>query len=112
MLTVRLCDDKKGIDTAAEILKAGGVVAMPTETVYGLAASAYSNTAISKVFNAKGRPQDNPLIVHISDMDMLKEVVSDFSDTAKKLADKFWPGPLTMVLPKGEKNCRKRIPRT
>ena len=103
MLTVRLCDDKKGIDTAAEILKAGGVVAMPTETVYGLAASAYSNTAISKVFAAKGRPQDNPLIVHISNMDMLSEVVSEFSDSAKILAEKFWPGPLTMVLPKGEK---------
>ena len=105
MKTVRLKDKIEGIKAAAEILKADGIVAMPTETVYGLAASAYSNKAISKVFAAKGRPQDNPLIVHISDMDMLREVVSEFSDAAKALAEKFWPGPLTMVLPKGEKVC-------
>ncbi len=105
MKTVRLSDNLDGIKAAAEILKADGIVAMPTETVYGLAASAYSDIAISKVFTAKGRPQDNPLIVHISDMDMLGGVVSDFSDKAKALAEKFWPGPLTMVLPKGEKVC-------
>ena len=105
MKTVRLKDNLEGIKAAAEILKADGIVAMPTETVYGLAASAYSNKAISKVFAAKGRPQDNPLIVHISDMDMLREVVSEFSYAAKALAEKFWPGPLTMVLPKGAKVC-------
>ena len=103
MKTVRLNDNLQGINAAAEILKADGIVAIPTETVYGLAASAYSDTAISKVFAAKGRPQDNPLIVHISDMQMLSDVVSEFSSTAKALAEKFWPGPLTMVLPKGEK---------
>lgn len=103
MKTVRLNDNLQGINAAAEILKADGIVAVPTETVYGLAASAYSDTAISKVFAAKGRPQDNPLIVHISDMEMLNDVVSDFSKEAKALAEKFWPGPLTMVLPKGEK---------
>lgn len=105
MKTVRLGDNLDGIKAAAEILKADGVVAMPTETVYGLAASAYSDTAIFKVFSAKGRPQDNPLIVHISDLDMLSGVVSEFSEKAKALAEKFWPGPLTMVLPKGEKVC-------
>lgn len=105
MKTVRLKDNLEGINAAAKILKVDGVVAVPTETVYGLAASAYSNKAIEKVFLAKGRPQDNPLIVHISDMEMLNEVVSDFPDTAKILAEKFWPGPLTMVLPKGEKIC-------
>ena len=105
MKTVRLSDNLDGIKAAAEILRADGVVAMPTETVYGLAASAYSDTAISKVFSAKGRPQDNPLIVHISDLDMLSGVVSDFGEKAKALAEKFWPGPLTMVLPKGEKVC-------
>ena len=105
MKTVRLLDNLEGIKAAAEILKADGIVAMPTETVYGLAASAYSNTAISKVFAAKGRPQDNPLIVHISDMDMLKDVVSHFPDSARALAEKFWPGPLTMVLQKGDKVC-------
>ena len=105
MKTVRLADNLDGISAAAEILKADGIVAIPTETVYGLAASAYSDKAISKVFSAKGRPQDNPLIVHISDLDMLSGVVSDFSEKAKALAKKFWPGPLTMVLLKGEKVC-------
>lgn len=100
MQTVRLTDDKKGIDTAAEILKAGGVVAIPTETVYGLAASAFCDEAIGKVFAAKGRPQDNPLIVHICDMDMLGLVATEVSDTAKELANAFWPGPFTMILPK------------
>lgn len=103
MDTLRLKDNKEGILAAAEILKADGIVGIPTETVYGLAASAYSSQAISKVFTAKGRPQDNPLIVHISDMDMLSDVVSEFSPTAKELAERFWPGPLTMVLPKSEK---------
>ncbi|MBQ9769471.1 MAG: threonylcarbamoyl-AMP synthase [Clostridia bacterium] len=103
MITARLTDDKKGIDTAADILKADGVVAIPTETVYGLAASAFSDEAIEKVFVAKGRPQDNPLIVHISDIDMISSAVSEFSPTAKTLADAFWPGPLTLVLKKNEK---------
>ena len=103
METERLKDNLAGISAAAEILKADGIVAVPTETVYGLAASAYSDTAISKVFAAKGRPQDNPLIVHISDFEMLSDVVSDFPKEARALAEKFWPGPLTMVLPKGEK---------
>lgn len=103
MQTVRLTDDKKGIASAAKILRAGGVVAIPTETVYGLAASAFSDEAIGKVFTAKGRPQDNPLIVHICDMDMLYEVASEVSDKAKTLANAFWPGPFTMILPKGDK---------
>ncbi len=103
MQTVRLTDDKKGIAAAAEILKADGVVAIPTETVYGLAASAFSDRAIEKVFLAKGRPQDNPLIVHISDLDMIDQAVSEFSSDAKKLAEAFWPGPLTIVLKKSEK---------
>ena len=105
MKTVRLSDNLEGIKAAAEILKADGIVALPTETVYGLAASACSADAIAKVFAAKGRPQDNPLIVHISDMEMLGEVVSEFSAEAKALAENFWPGPLTMVLPKSEKIC-------
>ena len=103
MITKRLSDDIGGIKEAAEILKSGGTVAVPTETVYGLAASAFDEDAIKRVFIAKGRPQDNPLIVHISDMDMLLEVVADVPPIAKVLAEKFWPGPLTMVLPKGDK---------
>lgn len=103
MITARLTDDKKGIAAAADILKADGVVAIPTETVYGLAASAFSDKAIEKVFIAKGRPQDNPLIVHISDIGMISSAVSEFGPIAKTLADAFWPGPLTLVLKKSER---------
>ena len=101
MITERLPDSKKGIEAAAEILKSGGIVGIPTETVYGLAASAYSEEAIKKVFVAKGRPQDNPLIVHISDMEMLSEVAANIPKKAVALAERFWPGPLTLVLPRG-----------
>ncbi len=86
------------LDRASEILRAGGIVAIPTETVYGLAASAYSDTAIKKVFDAKGRPQDNPLIVHISDMKMLRSIANDIPESAYECARRFWPGPFTMVL--------------
>ncbi len=91
------------VDTAAEILNSGGIVAMPTETVYGLAASAYDEQAIANVFKAKGRPQDNPLIVHISDLEMLQDVACDIPDKAYVCAEHFWPGPFTMILPKGDK---------
>ena len=103
MQTVRLQDNKDGILIAAKLLQSGGVVAIPTETVYGLAASAYSDEAIKKVFEAKGRPQDNPLIVHINSAQMLSEVACDIPEEAKKLAAAFWPGPLTMVLKKTER---------
>lgn len=90
------------IDTAAQILKRGGIVAIPTETVYGLAASAFDDEAIKAVFAAKGRPQDNPLIVHISDMEMLNTVACDIPKEAYLCAESFWPGPFTMVLKKKE----------
>lgn len=93
------------LNAAAEILKAGGTVAVPTETVYGLAASAMSDSAVAKIFAAKGRPQDNPLIVHISDVKMLFSVAKEIPDVVFRLAEKFWPGPLTLVLPKGENVC-------
>lgn len=91
---------KNDIDKAAEIIKNGGVVAMPTETVYGLAADALNGEAVAKIFKAKGRPMDNPLIVHISDIRQIDMLVSEFPDKAKILVEKFWPGPLTIVLPK------------
>lgn len=91
------------IEKASKILKSGGTVAIPTETVYGLAACADSDSAIKKVFAAKGRPQDNPLIVHISDMDMLYEIAANVPKQAVKCAEKFWPGPFTMVLKKTDK---------
>ena len=91
-------DREKGIARAGEILRRGGIVAIPTETVYGLAASALDDNAVKKIFLAKGRPQNNPLIVHISDMEMLETVAKNVPDIAKTLAKEFWPGPFTMVL--------------
>ncbi len=98
-------DHNGSINRAAEILKNGGTVAIPTETVYGLAASAYCEDAIKKVFTAKGRPQDNPLIVHIADTSMLYEIARDIPETALLCAKKFWPGPFTMVLKKTGKTA-------
>ena len=103
METLILNDDNKGIKKAAEILRGGGIVAIPTETVYGLAASAYDDEAIRKVFVAKGRPQDNPLIVHIADISQINDIVSEFSEKAEILAQRFWPGPLTIVLPRTDR---------
>ena len=85
---------------AAEIIKNGGIVAIPTETVYGLAANTFNEESVKKIFLAKGRPSDNPLIVHIAEINDIYRIVSDFPNKAKKLAEKFWPGPLTMILPK------------
>lgn len=102
MKTLRLSDGAEGLSAAAELLKNGSVVAIPTETVYGLAASALDRAAIERVFKAKGRPQDNPLIVHIADMEMLSFVARDIPQTAYTLAKAFWPGPLTMVLTRNE----------
>lgn len=93
----------EAIKKAGELLRAGEVVAIPTETVYGLAANAYDGSAVSKIFKAKGRPQDNPLIVHIAKVETLSDLVAEVPKAAKKLAAAFWPGPLTMILPKSEK---------
>lgn len=88
------------ITKAAEILKKGGLVAIPTETVYGLAASAFNEEAVANIFKAKGRPNDNPLIVHISDFSELDNIVREITPEAQKCMDAFWPGPFTVVLPK------------
>lgn len=88
------------LEAAGKILAEGGLVAIPTETVYGLAANAMDEKAAAKIYTAKGRPSDNPLIVHIGDMKAMEQLVSEFPETAVKLAEKFWPGPLTMILPK------------
>lgn len=90
------------IKEAADLLKQGEVVAFPTETVYGLGANALSDQAVLKIFEAKGRPSDNPLIVHISKQEQLTELVDNLSETAHQLMAAFWPGPLTLVLPKKE----------
>ncbi|MGE5703207.1 MAG: L-threonylcarbamoyladenylate synthase, partial [Clostridia bacterium] len=87
---------------AARLIREGEVVAFPTETVYGLGADALSNHAVEKIFEAKGRPSDNPLIVHIGSVEQLSQVVSVVTDEAKLLIQTFWPGPLTLILPKQE----------
>lgn len=92
--------DTTAIKRAAALLLAGEIVGMPTETVYGLAANALNETAVKKIFEAKGRPQDNPLIVHIADVSALAQVSADVPDAARRLAAAYWPGPLTMVLPR------------
>ena len=84
---------------AADIIKNGGLVALPTETVYGLGADGLNPLAVAKIFEAKGRPQDNPLILHIAGAGDLDKLCHDIPESAYRLADQFWPGPLTMVLP-------------
>ena len=86
------------IARAAAILKAGGLVAFPTETVYGLGADASNPAAVAKIFAAKGRPQDHPVIVHLPGMDSLPQWAREIPASARQLADKFWPGPLTLIL--------------
>ena len=101
MRTLCLPADSASIAQAAQLLRAGEIVGFPTETVYGLGANALSDPAVRKIFAAKERPADNPLIVHICGMEMLHGIVSEVPERAKKLAAAFWPGPLTMVMPRG-----------
>ncbi|HXI86310.1 MAG TPA: L-threonylcarbamoyladenylate synthase [Parvularculaceae bacterium] len=91
--------DRTEIKRAAEILRAGGLVAIPTETVYGLAADATNDKAVARIFEAKGRPRFNPLIVHVTSVEAAR-AQADFSPLAEKLVQAFWPGPLTLVLPR------------
>ncbi len=90
----------ENIKLAADVIRRGGLVAFPTETVYGLGADATNKTAVAKIFAAKGRPTFDPLIVHVANIDMLRSVVSTITEVAQRLIDAFWPGPLTLVLPK------------
>lgn len=95
-------DDEK-IGEVGQILRNGGLVAIPTETVYGLAGNALDGSSAKKIFSAKGRPSDNPLIVHISSLEQWDSLVRYIPESAKALADAFWPGPLTVILPKSDK---------
>lgn len=94
--------DRKIIQEAGAVIASGGLVAFPTETVYGLGADALDAEASSKIYAAKGRPSDNPLIVHIADLDALERIGREVPDIAYRLAEQFWPGPLTMILKKSE----------
>lgn len=92
--------DEHVISKAGNILRQGGLVVFPTETVYGLGANALDKDAVKKIFEAKGRPQDNPLIVHISKVKDIEKLVEEIPPIAQKLMDKFWPGPMTIILKK------------
>ena len=94
--------DEDAIRRGGEILKNGGLVAFPTETVYGLGGNALDPKASMKIYAAKGRPSDNPLIVHIADIRDLDKIVTEVPEKARILAEKYWPGPLTMILPKAD----------
>ncbi len=94
--------DKQSLRVAADSLKNGHTVVFPTETVYGIGASVFSKDGIEAIFKAKGRPSDNPLIVHISSKDMVYDLVDEVSSLAKELMDRFWPGPLTIIFKKSD----------
>lgn len=100
VLCLREGQEEKKIRKAAEIIRAGGLVAFPTETVYGLGADALREEAAAKIYAAKGRPSDNPLIAHIADRSSVYELAASVPDWAERLMDAFWPGPLTLVFPK------------
>lgn len=101
-LIVKEEDNKNWLEEAARLLSKNEIVAFPTETVYGLGGNALSKDAIAKIYKAKGRPSDNPLIVHIAEISDLDALVAEIPEVAEKLMDKFWPGPLTLIFKKSE----------
>lgn len=107
MKTLRLrAGDPEAPALAAEIIRGGGLVAIPTETVYGLAADGLNEGAVARIFEVKGRPQDNPLILHVTGPEMLEDYCHGIPSVAYRLVERFWPGPLTLVLP-----ARDKVPR-
>ena len=103
METIVASVSPQSLAQAAELLRQGQVVGMPTETVYGLAANALDGAAVARIFAAKGRPQDNPLIVHVDSVAMWETVVEQLTPAARRLIDAFCPGPLTIILPRGSR---------
>ena len=102
-MKTEILDAKLGIEKGAKLILRGELVVFPTETVYGLGADAFNENAVRKIFEAKGRPQDNPLIVHISSVEQVKEIAKDIPDSFYEVADRFMPGPISIVLKKGDK---------
>lgn len=101
-MITRIVNAKDGLDEAVSLIKNGELVVFPTETVYGLGANAFDPVAVAKIFEAKGRPQDNPLIVHISRVEEVKNIARDVPEVFYTLAERFMPGALTVVLPKSD----------
>lgn len=99
-METQLLEGQKAIELGAKLINSGDVVIFPTETVYGLGADAFNVEAVKKIYLAKGRPSDNPLIVHVSNKDQIRSLVSEISDNAQKLIDEFMPGPITIIMPK------------
>ncbi|MBO5098608.1 MAG: threonylcarbamoyl-AMP synthase [Clostridia bacterium] len=99
-MTRLVTSEMKNLASAAEIINNGGLVAFPTETVYGLGADGLNENAVKKIYEAKGRPSDNPLILHIQDISEVEPLTIEINSTAKKLMDTFWPGPMTLVFKK------------
>ncbi len=95
-------EDRRRLEEAAQIIRRGGLVAFPTETVYGLGANALDAKAAAKIYAAKGRPSDNPLIAHVSSLEEIRPLVSEIPDMGRRLAEAFWPGPMTLVFPKSD----------
>lgn len=95
--------ERAPLERAADILRAGGLVAFPTETVYGLGANAWDGRAVARIFAAKGRPATNPLIVHVASLEDARNLAADWPRPAALLAERFWPGPLTLVLPRADR---------
>ena len=93
-------NDPQAIAAAARAVRSGALLGLPTETVYGLAADASSDAAVAQIFAAKGRPSDHPLIVHVANAEGIAHFASQVPDFAQKLVDAFWPGPLTLILPR------------
>ena len=101
MKTIMTLPTKESVRQAAEIIRSGGVVGFPTETVYGLGANAFSGEAALRIFAAKERPADNPLIVHIASLSEVAPLIEgEMPENVKKLAEAYWPGPLTMIMKK------------
>src|SRR2546421_10727195 len=92
--------DPAAVRRAAELIRAGRLVAFPTETVYGLGANALDADAVARIFTAKGRPATNPVIVHVADVGHVPLLAAEWPESARLLAERFWPGPLTLVLPR------------
>ena len=106
----RLSPDERGIAEAAKILRQGGVVAYPTETVYGLAVNPFDETALDRLFALKGRVENHPVLLVIGDMAQLSPLVTEISPRAQRCMDKFWPGPLSLLLPAARKLPQRIAP--